>query len=87
VLKSSDIAIGVMGEICEWLRANDVEPSIVPLWAVPKLAGGRLATPVHLLRDGKKYVVDGEVAMGSIDVPLKVEPPASLAEWLASEEG
>lgn len=87
-LTSSVIAIHVMDDICQWLRANDVTPGHVPIWAVPRISDGRMTMPVYLMRDGKKYIGDdGEIAFGSIDVPLLEEPPTVLSQWLASEEG
>jgi hypothetical protein len=88
-LKSSALVNPIMDDICAWLRANHVEPSIVPTWAVPKLEGGRLTCTVFALRDGKKYLLEDRetIALDFLDVPLTQEPPAVLAEWLASEEG
>jgi hypothetical protein len=75
----------IMDEICDWLRANDIEPRDVPIEAVPDLSvEGRITCPVYLRRDGKLYVDgSGEAARGSVTVSLKVKPPAALYGWLA----
>lgn len=75
----------LMGEICDWLRANDIEPTDVPTDAVPDLTvEGVITCPVYLRNaEGHKYLVGDDVARGSITVPLKVRPPAALHGWLA----
>jgi hypothetical protein len=87
--RMNELAVPILDDICAWLRANDVEPGIVPVWAVPRVDADRLTCTVYALRGGKKYLLeDGEtVALDFLDVPLKQEPPARLADWLASAEG
>lgn len=76
----------IMKEICGWLNANGIPADRVPLGAVPKIADGHITTPVHLLRDGRRHLDgEGDVATGSMSVPLKVQPPASLERWLAGK--
>lgn len=76
----------IMGDICDWLNANGIPALRVPFTAVPKIANGQITVPVHLLRNGARYLdARGDVATGSMSVPLRVEPPASLADWLAGK--
>jgi hypothetical protein len=88
-LTSSALVNPIMDKICAWLRANHVEPSIVPTWAVPKVESGRLTCTVYALRNGQKYLLEDRetIALDFLDVPLIQEPPAVLAQWLASKEG
>lgn len=85
-LRSTDLAIKHMDTIMEWLRANDIEPTDVPVWHVPKISDGQITCRVYLRRDGRKYLVDGEPAMDTVVVPLKEAPPEVLSQWLASVE-
>lgn len=80
------LARKVMDDICAWLRANGIEPRTVPEAAVPTIADGLITCDVFLINaNGNKYLdeVSGRAAMGTITVPLVVEPPVVLAEWLA----
>lgn len=82
----SGSVMDVMDDICAWLKANNIAPRDVPLTAVPKVADGQIKTRVYLRRDGKAYLdARGDVATGSIEVPLLVEPPAVLGPWLRGE--
>lgn len=76
----------IMKDICDWLDANGIPHARVPLHVVPKIANGQITTPVHLVRAGRPYLDGkGDIAMGSMSVPLRVEPPAVLADWLAGK--
>lgn len=87
-MKSSEIAMCVRPEIQAWLRANDIDPDVVPLGHVPMILDGRITCLVFLLDEaGRKYLVDDELAVEILVVPLKVKPPAALSQWLNSEEG
>lgn len=80
----------LMPEICDWLRANDINPNVVPADAVPKIAGGQITTVIYLSNDNGRRFIDpdtGGTAKSTVTVPLKVEPPAVLNEWLGSAAG
>lgn len=76
-------------KIMDWLRANNITPSDVPITAVPELRNGRIICPVYLRRDGAMYLVNpgaaaARPAMGEVDVPLLVEATDGIVrEWLA----
>ena len=77
-------------EICDWLRANDINPNVVPADAVPKIAGGQITTVIYLSNDNGRRFIDpdtGDAAMSAVTVPLKVAPPAVLNEWLGLAAG
>ncbi len=76
----------IMKNICDWLDANGIPHARVPLHVVPKVADGQITVTVTLLRSGRLYLDGkGDVATGSMSVPLRVEPPAVLADWLAGK--
>lgn len=73
-------------EVCDWLTANGVNPSRIPMWATPSIADGKLTIQRKVERNGRD-VLDPSGAMGvlteTVSVPLLVEPPPDIAEWLA----
>ena len=76
--------MAIQHKIMDWLRANGINPSDVPLVAVPLLADGQIHCPVYLRRNGSRYLDEKRnVAMGSVDVPLRVQPTGVVADWLA----
>ena len=79
------IPMKIQRKIIDWLGANGITASDVPLGAVPTLRNGRINCPVYLRRNGSHYVSDnGEMAKGTVDVPLLVEPADSdVRNWLA----
>lgn len=72
-------------DIMAWLRANGIEPTDVPLGAVPHIADGMIVCVVCLRNEHGHHYITGTGAMASttVTVPLKVKPPAALADWLA----
>jgi hypothetical protein len=79
----------LLDEICAWLRANDIDPDVVPESAVPTITGDQIVCDVYLVNiHGRKYLdeLTNEPAMGIVAVPLKQPPPAVLGPWLASKE-
>jgi hypothetical protein len=74
-------------EIIAWLEANGICAADVPRESVPRIKGGQIFCDVFLLKDGHRYVVPGttRVAQTVRVVPLKVDPPAVLARWLAGK--
>lgn len=80
--------VEIMPQIMEWLAANNITPADVPVEAVPVIAGGRITCPVYLRNeDGNKYLdrETGQAARSSVTVPLLVDPPEALADWLAGK--
>lgn len=83
----SRIPFEIMDDITAWLRANDIEPTRVPIHEVPWVRNGKVTTRVFLHRNGRPYLIPNtdRIAEETITVPLKVEPPAVLAAWLAGK--
>lgn len=80
-----ELAIKNMDAIVAWLKANGIEPTDVPIDEVPRIIAGAISCRVFLRNEeGRKYLVDGEVATAQTSVPLRQAPPESLSEWLAS---
>lgn len=75
----------IQRKIISWLGANGITASDVPIAAVPTLRNGRINCPVYLRRNGSRYVREnGDMAMGTVDVPLLVEPTdTDVRNWLA----
>lgn len=72
-------------QICDWLRANDINPNVIPRLAVPKIDGGQIHTEIYLSNDNGRRFIDpdtGDAAKDHVSVPLKQAPPAVLNEWL-----
>jgi hypothetical protein len=64
-----------MDAICGWLRDNGIVPEDVPVDARVTLDEGTMTIDVYLKRDGHLVIEDGEVARGTITVPLVRRPP------------
>jgi hypothetical protein len=72
--------------VCEWLRANNVDPNDIPERAPLSLAGGRLTTEVFV-RDAQgrmRRASDGdgpvrELATFAVPIP----PPDDVADLIA----
>jgi hypothetical protein len=80
------IPMKVQRPIVAWLRANGINPGDVPIDAVATIKDGRITCPVYLRRDGSRYLdKDRNVAMGSVDVPLREQPAGIVADWLAGK--
>lgn len=76
----------IMDEVMGWLRANGIEPTDVPITAVPTVRNGRIICPVYLRRNGKFYLDGDDPARGRVDVPLLVEATSgTLKAWLAGK--
>lgn len=72
---------GPMGAVADWLRANDIDPSDVPIEGPIAVEQGHIRYTAHLRNeDGHKYVdqTTGDVAQEDRTTLLKVEPPANV---------
>lgn len=71
-------------EICDWLRANGINPGRTPVWAAASIADGMLTIQQMVQRDGRDVVLPGgfEVMTETITVPVVVAPEGNVAEWL-----
>jgi hypothetical protein len=75
-------------EVCDWFRANGVDPRRLPFDPNASIADGQLTFVRKVGRPGKHGLVD-VIAPGGFDVlketvtvPLLVEPPPDVAEWV-----
>jgi len=70
-------------EVCDWLRANGIDPHRTPMNPDPSIADGRITIRQKVQRDGRDVILDGfDVLKETITVPLLVEPEGDIAEWL-----
>jgi hypothetical protein len=63
-----------MDEIVAWLSRAGLDPKNVPIGASVVLGDSTMTIDVYLTRDGQKYVENGDIARGTVTVPL-VYPP------------
>lgn len=72
--------------ICEWLRANDIDPNLCPIEGRASVADGQITVDLHLLNDKGRKQLDpnheDRLATRTVTVPLKVEPAGLVLEWL-----
>lgn len=71
--------------VCDWLRANGVDPMTVPAEPRASIADGRLTLRRIVQRDGRSVPDPSQayaVLTETVTVPLLVEPAPDIAEWL-----
>lgn len=76
--------------IREWLRANGINPNLVPLAEVPVITtDGRVSCEMYVCgNEGRGIRVDeltGKPVTAYVDVPLLEPPPDALLGWLRGE--
>ena len=72
---------GPVDAVAGWLRANDIDPSDVPIDGPITIEQGHIHYAALLRNeDGHRYVDEstGDVAWGNQTAPLKVDPPANV---------
>lgn len=69
-------------EVCDWLRANGIDPIRTPMNCHASVADGQLTILQKVQRDGRDVVMWGEVVTETVTVPLKVAPEGDIALWL-----
>lgn len=81
-----DTVLTIMGDICDWLRANGITPGDVPIEEVPRLANGKITLRVYQRNQaGRHHVTNGQIATEVRTYPLRKQPPGKLAAWLRGE--
>lgn len=74
-------------ELCDWVRANDLDPADIPDGSTITVADGQITTTVFVRNADGKLQVDPldphSVIKHTITVPLKVEPNAAAREYLS----
>lgn len=76
--------------VCDWLRANDIDPKVIPVDPHMTLVCDQLTTPVQMVNASGHKMLDPATA--STDHPtiavttktftITVPPPADVAAWL-----
>ena len=72
---------GPMDSVVDWLRANDIEPTDVPIEGPITIEQGRIHYAALLRNeDGHRYVDErtGDAARESRTAELKVQPPENV---------
>jgi hypothetical protein len=72
--------------ICNWLRANRVDPNITPADPRASIANGQLTILQKVRRNGRDLIDPtrpNEILTETITVPVIVPPPAIVQIWLA----
>lgn len=70
-------------EICEWLRANDIDPGCMPIYTSALIVDGEI-----LYQSGRRDMDDvvrgrdPDRALRVERAPLKVEPSGVVRRWL-----
>lgn len=70
-------------EVCDWLRANGIDPARTPMNPDASVADGQLTLRQKIQRNGRDVVVGGEIPTETVTVPLLVAPSRDVADWLA----
>jgi hypothetical protein len=72
--------------ICDWLRANGIDPVDVPADAKASVTDGDLSIPVQVRNENGRVQIDPNVPdtvmRHTVTVPLKVPPTAEVQTWL-----
>lgn len=71
-------------EVCDWLRANGVDPGTVPINPEASVADGQLTLLRKVQRNGRDVVNHHELSVltETVTVPVVVPPSPDIAEWL-----
>lgn len=72
-------------QILAWLRANDIDPSLVPARARASISDGLLTLPIYVRTAKGQLFVDPSTdapARHTVTVPVKVAPPPDVQLWL-----
>jgi hypothetical protein len=71
-------------EVCDWLRANGLDPRAIPAQPHASIADGQITLLRKVQRDGHDVIdqTGYDVLKETITVPLLVEPTPDIAEWL-----
>jgi hypothetical protein len=71
-------------EVCDWLRANNIDPRVVPVEPNLSVADGRITLLCKVQRDGRDVIAPNgyEVLTETVTVPLLVAPEGDVAEWV-----
>jgi hypothetical protein len=78
-------------QVCDWLRANGIDPARTPMHPQASIADGRLTIRQKVSRPGPNGgladVIDPEdpnrILEETITVPVVVEPDGVVVTWLA----
>lgn len=73
------------GELCDWFRANGVDPDTVPVEPAASIANGQLTLLRKVHRDGSDVIhptKPNEILTETVTVPLVQLPTPDIAEWL-----
>lgn len=72
--------------LCDWLRANGVDPLDVPTEPHASVSDNQLTLLMHVRDEAGRKVIDPEgprrILTRPITVPLRVQPTGVVARWL-----
>jgi hypothetical protein len=69
-------------EVCDWFRANGLDPKTLPAQPQASITDGQLTSLRKVQRNGCDVIHQGELLVETVTVPLVVEPSPDIAEWL-----
>jgi hypothetical protein len=71
-------------QVCDWLRANHVNPARIPLYPQASISNGQLTLLRKVQRNGADVLDPSgtEILTETITVPVLVEPTGDVATWL-----
>lgn len=72
-------------EVCDWLRANGIDPARTPIHCDASIADGMLTIRQKVQRDGRDVFDPADpnrILEETVTVPVVVEPSPDIAEWL-----
>jgi hypothetical protein len=75
------------GELQAWLRAHDIDPNMVPVYAIPTIVhrpdeSAQVVCPMFVRPDGVQLTLGGDCVVTAVVRDLVARPSSVVAEWL-----
>lgn len=85
-----DLGDELRQQICDWLRANGVNPAHVPANPRVSLSGGQLTIECQARNSAGRAVIDPGAERPATEMrsfPVTVQPQGKVARWLGQGGG
>ncbi|MET0426284.1 MAG: hypothetical protein ABW046_20615 [Actinoplanes sp.] len=80
-----DVQGSIRTQVCDWMRANGINPAHVAADARASMVGGQVTLRMKVRGPNGRDVIapENEVLKETKTFPVTVPPPPLVAEWLA----